>query len=406
MERFGWHGGGAGSAGAGESVRSLREFSRWAAPARGVRPRQPSQGLLSADHAAGVDDAAAGPDDSEVGRGGARGTDVEDEQVRRQRVEAVLLLSRGPLPTRKLSQLAGLADATEARTLVRKLNQVYAERGRAFRAEEVAGGYQLLTHPRLASWLRRLGHIPETIQLTPPAMETLAIVAYRQPVLRADIEAIRGVACGEILRQLMERDLVRISGRSEELGRPYLYSTTKRFLQTFGLRGADALPAVDISEITEWSDAPAASDSKSDQHPVPGAPEEESDVSTAVAEVVLDHPARDEQQWSQNMDPAVAASPMPAAAIDDEEDEVFEDDADDADDIDEFDDDDDWDEEEDDEEAEEVEEEAEDVEAEWEEVDDEEDEEEWDEEEEDVDDEWEDDEEDLEDEDEDEEEWD
>lgn len=359
-----------------------------------------------ADPAADAGDPAPGLDDGDGSRGDARASDVEDEQVRRQRVEAVLLLSRSPLPTRKLSQLAGLADATEARTLVRKLNQVYAERGRAFRAEEVAGGYQLLTHPRLAPWLRRLGHIPETIQLTPPAMETLAIVAYRQPVLRADIEAIRGVACGEILRQLMERDLVRISGRSEELGRPYLYSTTKRFLQTFGLRGADALPAVDISEITDWSDAPAASDSKPDQHPVPGAPEEESDVSTAVAEVVLDHPARDDEQWSQNLDPSVAASTIPTLAIDDEEDEVFDDDAeDDADDIDDIDEDDDWDDEEDDEEAEEVEEEAEDVEAEWEEVDDEEDDEEWDDEE-DAEDEWEDEEEDLEDEDEDEEEWD
>ena len=82
---------------------------------------------------------------------------------------------------------------------------------------------------QFASWLRRLGHLPPESGCRRPALETLAVVAYRQPVLKADIEAIRGVQCGEMLRQLMERDLVRIGGRSEELGRPYLYTTTKSF---------------------------------------------------------------------------------------------------------------------------------------------------------------------------------
>jgi segregation and condensation protein B len=143
-----------------------------------------------------------------------------------RRLEAVLMLAREPLSSRKLSQFAGLADGTQARTLVRRLNSFYDEVSRAFRVEEVAGGFQLLTRPKFAPWLRRLGHVPPEIRLSSPAMETLAVVAYRQPVLRADIEAIRGVNCGEILRQLMERDLVRIGGRSEELGRPYLYTTT------------------------------------------------------------------------------------------------------------------------------------------------------------------------------------
>ena len=98
--------------------------------------------------------------------------------------------------------------------------------------EEIAGGFQLLTRSGFASWLRRLGHVPAEIRLSAPALETLAVIAYRQPVLRADIEAIRGVNCGEMLRQLMERDLVRICGRGDELGRPYQYGTTKRFLQT------------------------------------------------------------------------------------------------------------------------------------------------------------------------------
>jgi segregation and condensation protein B len=158
------------------------------------------------------------------------------------RLEAVLFLAREPLASRKLSQYANLADGTQARTLVRRLNEHYDAAGRAFRVEQVAGGYQLLTRRKLAPWLRRLAHVPSETRLSAPALETLAVIAYRQPVPRADMEAIRGVNCEEILRQLMERDLVRIDGRSEELGRPYLYSTTKRFLQVFGLVNLEELP--------------------------------------------------------------------------------------------------------------------------------------------------------------------
>lgn len=153
-----------------------------------------------------------------------------------------MLLAGEPLSSRKLSQLANLADGTEARTLIRRLNRLYDEQGSAFRAEEVAGGFQLLTRRKFASWLRRLQYLPEEMRLSAPALETLTVVAYRQPVLRAEIEAVRGVQCGEMLRQLLERDLIRIVGRSEELGRPFLYGTTRRFLQLFGLRHLDELP--------------------------------------------------------------------------------------------------------------------------------------------------------------------
>jgi segregation and condensation protein B len=168
--------------------------------------------------------------------------DADDLRGRLQRVEAVLFLAREPLNSRKLAQFAHLADGTEARTLVRRLNQRYDQSGRAFRVEEIAGGFRLLSRRQFAPWLRRLEHVPGEVRLSAPSLETLAVVAYRQPVLRADIEAVRGVSCGEILRQLMEKDLVRIGGRSEELGRPYLYTTTKRFLQLFGLQNLDQLP--------------------------------------------------------------------------------------------------------------------------------------------------------------------
>jgi segregation and condensation protein B len=158
------------------------------------------------------------------------------------RLEAVLFLAREPLSSRKLAQYANLADGTQARTLVRLLNEQYDAAGRAFCVEQVAGGYQLLTRQALGTWLRRLAHVRAETRLSAPALETLAVIAYRQPVPRSHIEAIRGVNCGEILRQLMERDLVKIGGRSQELGRPFLYATTKQFLELFGLNQIDELP--------------------------------------------------------------------------------------------------------------------------------------------------------------------
>lgn len=181
--------------------------------------------------------------------------------VRRARLEAVLFLTREPLGLRKLAQSANLADATEARTLLGELRKLYDQRGCAFQVEQLAGGYQLLTRPKFAPWLRPLVPPSEQIRLSPPALETLSVVAYRQPVLRADVEAIRGVACGEILRQLMERDLLRIVGRSEELGRPLWYGTTRRFLQVFGLSSLDDLP------LSAQLRRPAESDSTDRKNP-------------------------------------------------------------------------------------------------------------------------------------------
>lgn len=165
--------------------------------------------------------------------------------ARLARVEAVLFVAGEPLSSRRISQLASLADGTEARTLIRRLNALYDLEESAFRVEEVAGGFQLLTRPRYALWLRRLAPAVSGARLSAPALETLAVVAYRQPVLRAEIESIRGVQCGEVLRQLMERDLVKIVGKSPELGRPFLYGTTRRFLQLFGLRSLEDLPGRD-----------------------------------------------------------------------------------------------------------------------------------------------------------------
>ncbi len=171
---------------------------------------------------------------------------VRDQRL--ARVEAVLLAADEPLPPRRIAQAAGLSDAAEARRLVHRLRQLYEQDGTAFQVEEIAGGYQLLTRPEFHPWLRSLRQNQEELRLSAPARETLAIIAYRQPIMRADIEAIRGVQCGEILRVLMEKGLIRIAGRHPSLGRPVLYGTTRKFLQVFGLQ--------DLKDLTGLADQP------------------------------------------------------------------------------------------------------------------------------------------------------
>jgi segregation and condensation protein B len=154
-------------------------------------------------------------------------------------VESALFLADEPLTVRKLAEAAGVTDV---RRHVERLRELFDADGSAFQVEEVAGGYQLLTRPAYRPWLARLGRAAPDLRLTPTAMETLAVVAYKQPVTRADIEAVRGVQCGEVIRVLMERGLVRVAGRHPSLGRPQTYGTTKKFLQTFGLNTPADLP--------------------------------------------------------------------------------------------------------------------------------------------------------------------
>jgi segregation and condensation protein B len=161
------------------------------------------------------------------------------------RLEAVLFVADGPLSSRKLAQYATLVDAAEANQLIAALNAASDRSGSAFRIERVAGGYRMMTRPEYAFWLDKVHQRQSELKLSPPAMETLTIVAYRQPITRADIEAVRGVQCAEMLKQLMERGLVRIGGEDDSLGRPYLYETTRRFLELFGLKNLDELPMAD-----------------------------------------------------------------------------------------------------------------------------------------------------------------
>lgn len=161
------------------------------------------------------------------------------------RLEAILLLADEPLTLRRLSELSGCKDSAEANQLIQQLKELLDADETAFQIEEIAGGYQLLTRPRYHPWLSRLKRTGHELRLTPAIMETLAVIAYRQPIMRAEVEKVRGVACGELVRQLMEKGLIRVAGRHDSLGRPQLYGTTKKFLQAFGLHSLQDLPEVE-----------------------------------------------------------------------------------------------------------------------------------------------------------------
>jgi segregation and condensation protein B len=162
--------------------------------------------------------------------------------TRLARLEAALLISEGASPARKLAQISRLIDVREVQQLVQILNDGYDRTRSAFRIEQTAAGYVLMTRASLSPWLDRLHNRQAEMKLSAPMMETLTIVAYQQPVTRADVEAIRGVQSAEMIRQLMDRGLLRIGGEDDSLGRPFLYETTRQFLSMFGLRKLEDLP--------------------------------------------------------------------------------------------------------------------------------------------------------------------
>jgi segregation and condensation protein B len=173
-----------------------------------------------------------------------------------QVIEALLFSAQKPLPARELvSAIKGAGDSdelmpnefarakeAEVAAALEQLKIEYIEQNRAFQLVEKAEGWQLVSDPAYAPWVRQLFPATKPARLTPPSLETLAIVAYRQPITRADVEAVRGVAVDGVLQSLMERGLVKIAGRAEVPGRPLLYETTQFFLEHFGLRDLDELP--------------------------------------------------------------------------------------------------------------------------------------------------------------------
>jgi len=166
-------------------------------------------------------------------------------------IEAVLLSTDVPLPGGKLAQIVGGCNASDVQKHIETLNAKYEQMGCTFRIEAIAKGYQILTLPAYNPWISKLHKARADSRLTPAALETLAVIAYKQPAMRAAIEAVRGVAVGDVLGRLREVNLVKIVGRAEEIGRPLLYGTTTRFLEVFGLASLKDLPRLDPEKPDE-----------------------------------------------------------------------------------------------------------------------------------------------------------
>lgn len=159
-------------------------------------------------------------------------------------VEALLFISGSPLSVDRLKGIFEEATKEQIETQLESLRQDYSSRGAGVMLSEVAGGWQLATCPENAAWIRKFKTVKVSTKLSRPALETLAIIAYKQPITRTEVEAVRGVNIGGIIRNLMERRLVKIVGKKDVPGKPMLYGTSTEFLQYFGLKDLSSLPTL------------------------------------------------------------------------------------------------------------------------------------------------------------------
>jgi segregation and condensation protein B len=195
---------------------------------------------------------------------------MKPEQI----VEATLFASQTPLTEAELARADGALDSETVRAALATLREQYEEQQRAFQLYQIGGGHQILTRPEFAPYLERFDSIPRSPTLSVAALETLAIVAYRQPIGRVEIEEVRGVSCSSVLRTLQEWELIAVVGRGEGLGRPLLYGTTRRFLDHFGLESLEALPEPEelpVTLQTEPIEATLGADSDGGAHSDAGA---------------------------------------------------------------------------------------------------------------------------------------
>ena len=179
-----------------------------------------------------------------------------DEAELKAILETLLFISHGPVTVDRLVATLEGATKAEVKQALRCLQQDYDTAGRGLQVVEVAGGFQVVTRPEYAPWIKRLERSKPAPKLSRSALESLAVIAYRQPIVRAEIEKIRGVETSSVLKTLLERKLVRIVGRKDEPGRPILYGTTRYFLQHFGLRDLSELPP--LREFKELGEAEQA----------------------------------------------------------------------------------------------------------------------------------------------------
>lgn len=184
------------------------------------------------------------------------GIDHFEQQELKAILEALLFMSSEPLPLPRLVALLGHASKTAVQQALDRLRHELDQEGRGLQLVEVAGGYRLVTRAEYAPWVKRLDKTKAAPKLSRSALESLAIIAYKQPIVRAELENIRGVETSGVLRTLLERKLIRIVGRQEVPGRPIMYGTTKFFLEHFGLKDLSSLPPLrEFKELGEGEQA-------------------------------------------------------------------------------------------------------------------------------------------------------
>ncbi|MDD5504287.1 MAG: SMC-Scp complex subunit ScpB [Candidatus Omnitrophica bacterium] len=202
-------------------------------------------------------DTATGPEDIKLMMG-------EDEL--KKVIEALIFASDKPLAIKQIKDIVGDVDTRLIRKLVNDLKQEFAATGRSFNICEVAGGFRFMTEPAYGRWLKKLYKIKLSDYLTGPSLETVAIIAYRQPVAKTEIEFIRGVAVDGVINSLQQKGFIKVVGKKDVAGRPYLYGTTSLFLQYFGLNSIDELPALsDFKESDLEFNRPQALDASAAQ---------------------------------------------------------------------------------------------------------------------------------------------
>jgi len=214
-------------------------------------------------------------------------------------IESLLFVAEEPLTVDKIKRITAHADTKEVKDALAALSAEYDARAGGFYLDEVAGGFQIRTRPEYNEWIRKLIR-PRPLRLSKAALETLVIIAYKQPIIRSDIEYLRGVDCGGVLRVLLERKLVRVLGRREIAGRPLIYATTKHFLEVFDLKNLKDLPTPkEIEDLgasfTESEEAQALKsiDQNRDNLDAPNGSEPELE-SSADHEVQMETPEKQE----------------------------------------------------------------------------------------------------------------
>jgi segregation and condensation protein B len=203
-------------------------------------------------------------------------------------LESLLFVSADPVPLERLMVVLGTVSKIELRQALQSLREDFDREGRGLQLVELAGGYQIVTRTEHAPWIKRLAKAKASPKLSRYAMESLAIIAYKQPIVRAEIEQIRGVEVSTVLRTLLERKLIRMVGRKDVPGRPIMYGTTRLFLQQFGLSDLSQLPPLrEFKELGEAEQAllPVEDGLQiGDREPVAAGPQDESSDATQPPE--------------------------------------------------------------------------------------------------------------------------